>query len=269
MKFLTPSENAVVKKDYNEAWSSMTVRVFSTVLPAFTAVVLPIIFFIIIYNISDTDTAAFRQITKLLPESAAAFGVKQKIFYCTVNFIFPIFFLLVPIMVASAVSACCFAGENERGTLETLFLTPLKPKRIFKAKFLGCISFAAIVTALSFAAFSITVSIGDILLSMPFFIDWNWLIIFFILTPAVLLFCTALTAAAMCRGKGCFRSMQMSGYIATPLILLFLLQFTGLFVAGARTLLIASLAVALADAALVVAAEKSFVPQKLLFKPVK
>lgn len=264
MKFLTPSQNAVVRKDYSEAWSSMAVRAFSTVLPAFTVVLLPIIFFIVIYNISDTDTQAFSQMIKLLPENCGVAGGRQKIFYCAVNFIFPIFFLLVPTMASSAVSSCCFAGENERGTLETLFLTALRPKQIFKAKFFGCISFSAIVTAISFAAFSITVSVGNIMLSMPFFLNWNWLIIFLFLTPAIMFFCTALTVIATCRGKGRFKSLQMSGYIAAPLILFFLLQFTGLFVADATILLLISLVVALADAALIIIASKSFTPQRLI-----
>lgn len=264
MNFLSPSENTVVKKDFSEAWSSMTVRAFFTVVPVFMVILLPIIFFIIIYNISGNSTEAFSQMAKLLPKDAGLSGVRQKIFYCAVNFIYPIFFLIVPIIASSAVSAHSFAGENERGTLETLFLTVLKPKQIFKAKFFGCISLSAIVSAISFAAFSITVSVGDIMLSMPFFLNWNWLIIFFLLTPAVLFLCTALTALATCRGKGRFKSMQMSGYVAAPLILLFLLQFTGLFVADEIILLLITFIIALADVALIIIAEKSFTPQKLV-----
>lgn len=264
MEFLTPSENAIVKKDFYEAWDSMAVRAFFVLLPIFTAIFLPLIFFIIIYNISDTNIQAFGQILKLLPNNTGVSGGRQKIFYCMVNFIFPIFFLLVPTMVSSAASAYSFAGEKERGTLETLFLTLLNPKQIFKAKFFGCISISAIVSAISFAAFSITVSVGNIMLSMPFFLNWNWLIIFLLLTPAILFFCTALTVIATCRGKGSVRSLQMSGYVAAPLILFFLLQFTGLFVADEIILLLITLIIALVDVALVIIAEKSFTPQRLI-----
>lgn len=263
MNFLSPSENAVVKKDFSEAWSSMAVRAFFIVLPVFMAVLLPIIFFIIIYNVSDANTQAFSQMVKLVPDGIGISGERQKIFYCAVNFIFPIFFLLIPTMMSSAVSSYSFAGEHERGTLETLFLTVLNPKQIFKAKFWACISISSIVSAISFAAFAVTVSVGNIMLSMPFFLNWNWLIIVFLLTPAILLLCTALTVIATCRGKGRLKSLQMSGYIAAPLILFFILQFTGLFVADEIVLLLISLVIALVDISLIIIGRKSFIPQKL------
>lgn len=95
---------------------------------------------------------------------------------------------MIPLMGSTVSAACSFVGEKERSTIETLLLTPLSIKQIFRAKVLGCIILSAISTAISFVIFTIVISTGDILLGMPFFLNWNWLVLVLLLAPAITVF---------------------------------------------------------------------------------
>ena len=61
-------------------------------------------------------------------------------------------------------------------------------------------------------------------------------------------------------------AMQTSGYIVLPLILLFVGQFTGLFVLGPLALAVLALVIFLLDYGLFRIASGKFTPEKLLKK---
>jgi Zn-dependent protease with chaperone function len=143
-------------------------------------------------------------------------------------------------------------------------LTPLSLKQIFKAKVLGCVFLSAVTTAISFAAFTVVISVGDILLGMPFFLNWNWLVLILLLSPGVTVFGVIFMVLISGRSKSYTESVQTSGYLVLPLVLLFLGQFTGLFQLNALILLLVSLCVVAADVPLWMVAARSFRPEKLL-----
>jgi ABC-2 type transport system permease protein len=58
-------------------------------------------------------------------------------------------FQLFPAVIASMIAADAFAGERERGTLETLLATPLPESAIFIGKTLAAVTFALSVSLLS------------------------------------------------------------------------------------------------------------------------
>jgi ABC-2 type transport system permease protein len=59
-------------------------------------------------------------------------------------------FQLFPAVIASMIAADAFAGERERGTLETLLATPLRESAIFIGKTLSAVTFALSVSLISF-----------------------------------------------------------------------------------------------------------------------
>jgi ABC-2 type transport system permease protein len=59
-------------------------------------------------------------------------------------------FQLFPAVIASMIAADAFAGERERGTLETLLATPLPESAIFIGKTLSAVTFALSVSLISF-----------------------------------------------------------------------------------------------------------------------
>lgn len=264
MKLITPAERTVAEKDFREVWGSKMARSTIIVMPLVMVVLLPVVYLVIIYTVPASEMNGVDQMMKLLPPEAAGFDLRQSMFYMMVNVICPMFFLMVPLMCSSVSAACSFVGERERGTLETLLLTPLSLKQIFKAKVLGCVFLSAVTTAISFAAFTVVISVGDILLGMPFFLNWNWLVLILLLSPGVTVFGVIFMVLISGRSKSYTESVQTSGYLVLPLVLLFLGQFTGLFQLNALILLLVSLCVVAADVPLWMVAARSFRPEKLL-----
>lgn len=59
-------------------------------------------------------------------------------------------FQLFPAVIASMIAADAFAGERERGTLETLLATPLPESAIFIGKTLSAVTFGLSVSLITF-----------------------------------------------------------------------------------------------------------------------
>ncbi|HEX3017124.1 MAG TPA: ABC transporter permease subunit [Caproicibacter sp.] len=264
MKIISNSERAVVKKDFSEIWDSKMARSTLLVLPVLLVVVIPIMFLVIIGNVPLNQMNGLDRMMQMLPQEAKSFAPRQSLYYLMTNSLFPMFFLMIPLMTSSVAAASSFVGEKERGTLETLILTPLNLKQIFKAKVLGCIFLSAAVTALSFLLFAVIISIGDISLGMPFFLNWNWLVLILFLTPGITVFGVVFMVLVSAKSKSYIESIQTSGYIILPLILMFVGQFTGLFTLNAIIFLIVSALVILADIPIWMLTARSFTAEKLL-----
>lgn len=264
MKLLTPAERTVAEKDFREVWSSKMARGTIVAMPLIMVILLPVMYLVIIFTAPASEINGVEQMRRLLPPEAASFDLRQSMFYVMVNVVSPMFFLMVPLMCSSVSAACSFVGERERGTLETLLLTPLSLKQIFKAKVLGCVSLSAVTTAISFVAFTIVVSVGNIMLDMPFFLNWNWLVLLLLLSPGVTVFGVIFMVLISGKSKSYTESVQTSGYLVLPVVLLFIGQLTGLFRLSTLILLLVSLCVLAADVPLWFFAARSFRPEKLL-----
>lgn len=264
MKWISPAERAVAKKDFGEFWENKMTRTTLLLVPALMVLIIPMVFLVLVYTLPPSQLHGMDQVTKFFPVEAKIFNEKQILFYMMTNMICPMFFLMIPLMSSTVSAACSFVGEKERSTLETLLLTPLSIRRIFKSKVLGCVFLSVVTTAVSFVTFSIVISIGDILLGMPFFLNWNWLILVFLLSPGCTMFGVVFMVLVSGKSNNYTESIQTSGYVVMPVILLFLGQMTGLFQLGPVLLLLFFLLVAAADAVLWVAASRSFTPEKLM-----
>lgn len=264
MKWIPLAERAVAKKDFGEFWENKMTRTTLLVVPVVMVLVIPLIFLVTTYAFPASQMHGMDQIAKFFPLEAKLFSSKQLLFYMMTNLICPMFFLMIPLMSSTASAACSFVGEKERSTLETLLLTPLSIRQIFKAKVLGCIVLSAVTTGISFVVFAAVISVGDILMGLPFFLNWNWLILLFLLAPAFTVFGVVFMVLVSGKSKNYMESIQTSGYIVLPVILLFLGQMTGLFQLGPVLLLLFFLLVAVADAVLWAVASRAFTPEKLM-----
>ena len=120
---------AIIKKDFRGVTANR--RLFSAILivPIILTIVLPSIFVITIHFAPDDPDIT--EIIKLLPQSAYLGSLELTVTRLILNYILPIFFLMIPIMTASIMAASAFVGEKERHTLETLLYCPLTLKQIF------------------------------------------------------------------------------------------------------------------------------------------
>ena len=155
MKLLSAAEQAVVKKDFHEVWDTKMARSTLLIVPLVLVLLVPVMFLVIIGNVPASQVNGIDRMMKMLPREAQGYDVKQGTFYLMTNMLFPMFFLMIPLMTSSVSAASSFVGEKERGTLETLILTPLSLPKLFKAKVLGCIALSSLVTVISFLAFSV------------------------------------------------------------------------------------------------------------------
>lgn len=264
MKLISSAGQAIVKKDFSEVWNTKMARNTLIVLPLILVVVLPVMYLCMIYFIPPEQMNGVDKMMKLLPPELQRYSVQQSMFYLLTNLLCPMFFLMIPLMNSTVSAACSFVGEKERSTIETLLLTPLSVRQIFRAKVLGCVILSGISTAISFAAFAIVISAGDIIMKIPFFMNWNWVVLVFLLAPAVTVFGVIFMVMVSGRSKSYMESIQTSGYIVLPVILLFIGQFTGLFQLNAAILLVISVLLLVLDGLLLFAASRSFTPEKLL-----
>ncbi|HBQ46690.1 MAG TPA: ABC transporter [Ruminococcaceae bacterium] len=264
MKMPSQAERAVIKKDFREIWDSRMARGTVLAVPLVLVVALPIVFLVMINTVPPSGMNGVDQMMRLLPAQARGLSPRQGMMYLMTDLLFPAFFLMIPLMASSVAAASSFVGEKERGTLPTLLLTPMSVKRIFHAKTLGCVLLSAIVTAISFVVFAVIVSVGDILLGLPFFLNWSWLALILFLTPAVTVFGVVFMVMVSARSKSYVESVQTSGYLVLPIVLVLIGQLAGLFRLSAWFLLVAAAAVWAADALLWALSGRSFTPEKLL-----
>lgn len=264
MTLFTDAERALAEKDFHEVWDSRMTRTTLIVVPIVMVVFLPVLFLVMVYIVPTNQINGMEQMMKLLPPEAKGFTIQQDIFYLMINLMCPMLFLMIPLMASSVSAACSFVGEKERGTLESLLLTPMKIRQIFHAKVIGCVVISAVTTAVSFVVFSAVVSVGDIMLRLPFFLNWSWLVLILLLAPGCTVFGVVFMVLVSGKSKNYMESVQTSGYIVLPVVLLFIGQMTGLFRLGAFALLCVSLAVLALDTVLWTVCSRLFTPDKLL-----
>lgn len=161
--------------------------------------------------------------------AVAAYGqVNQKFVYLAMNYLFAPFFLLIPLMAASTISSDSFAGEKERGTLETLLFSPASLISLFAGKVLASFLPAMLLSLVSFLLFGLTANLaGFKLMGGVFFPQLNWLPLMVLVIPAISLFATLLTVFISARVSSFQAAYQISGMLVLPVILLLLGQVTG------------------------------------------
>lgn len=267
MKLLTESEMAVVKKDFHEVWHLPSVRGTLIALPLCLVVILPILYLVmILYAPADQMNGVQNMMQLMPPELVGYFNTQQSLYYLMINVICPMFFLMIPLMSSTTSAAASFVGEKERGTIETLLLTPLSVRSLFKAKIAGCVFVSFFITAFSFVVFSIVAAAGNLILDMPFFLNWNWLALVLVLAPAATIFGVIFMVLVSGHSKSYLESMQLSGFVVLPLVLLLIGQFTGLVYLNALTLLLLGLALIVLDIVLLFLSARKFHSETLLKK---
>ena len=257
-------ERAVIRKDFHEVWDSKMARSTLVIVPLVLVIFVPLVFLIIVLNVPSSEINGAEKLMQMLPAEAQGLSVQQATLYMMSNIMFPMYFLMIPLMVSSVAAASSFVGEKERGTLETLLMTPMSLRQIFKAKVLGCIALSGTITGISFAAFAAVMAVGDSMMKMPFFLNWSWVVLLLCFAPAVTVFGVVFMVLVSAKSKSYVESVQTSGYIVLPLILLFIGEMTGLFLLNALSFLLISAVVAAADCFLWNATARSFEAEKLL-----
>lgn len=255
----------LVKKDLQAIWSRKGLRALLMAIPLILVVVLPIFCFAAISLLPVESVRALPEtLVSLL--SAGDGEIEYRTFWINTFTILvcPVLFLTVPILCAVVSASCAFVGEKENGTLETLLLSSMEARTVFHAKITACVLISVLISFLSFLAFSVTVTVVDLLASAAYFLSFEWLVTLFLLMPAVSLFSVVFVSLTMGRVSTSTEALQTMGYLLLPLTLFYLAQLSGAYRITVPLLLLISLALLVAAVILFNRSARKFDPEQLL-----
>ena len=227
---------AVMKKDFRGIISNRSLFLELLIVPLILTIVLPSIFVVAIHFAPDDPDIL--KMLELLPQGSRTGGVEMAVTGLILNYILPVFFLMIPIMTASIMAASSFVGEKEKYTLETLLYCPLSVKQIFQAKVLASFLFSMMVALISFAAMMIVLEMEAIfIMDMLIMPAAGWIVILCLLSPSISLITVTLIVRGSAKAQSVEESQQGAVFLIVPLILLVAGQFAGVMLLNVWILL--------------------------------
>lgn len=254
---------AMIHKDFRGVVSNRRLFASLLIVPIVLTVLLPSIF--VIAGHFTPDDPDLQQMLSLLPESIQESSLEQLIHQMLLNYILPVFFLMIPIMTASIMAASSFVGEKEKRTLETLLYAPLTLKEIFRAKVLACFLVSMLVSLISFATMLLVLETELFFLTGSGLLPGiSWLVILLLVSPAISLIAITLIVRQSAKAKTVEESQQGAVFLIIPVVLLAIGQFTGVLMLSVWVLLGLGVLCALVAGLLLKRAMGSFTYEKLL-----
>jgi ABC-2 type transport system permease protein len=163
----------------------------------------------------------------------------QQFVYFGVNYFFAPFFLMIPLMAASVISANSFAGEKEQQTLESLLFAPIDIVSLFVGKLLASFIPAMLLTLLCSVLYGVVVNLTAFpLFHKAIFPAANWLFLIFWVTPFLSLFATFVNVLVSAKVKGFQEAYQLSGLVILPVLALLFSQLAGILFLDSMVLFI-------------------------------
>ena len=152
---------------------------------------------------------------------------QQTIVFFLVYMLAPMF-LIIPLMVSSVIAADSFAGERERGTLESLLYSPTSDRELFIAKLLSSWLAAIVVALAGFLLYMIMANAAAWpTMKMIFFPNWMWIVLVLWVSPAAAGLGLGTMVLVSGRAQGFQDAYQTGGAIVIPVLLLMFGQLSG------------------------------------------
>ncbi|WP_055667027.1 ABC transporter permease subunit [Desnuesiella massiliensis] len=260
-------QKALMKKDIKEITSSKQIMIPMIIVPLLMMVIIPATL-LIIAKFAPKGINAINGLSMILdrlPESYKALSEEQLIITAAMEFLFPGFFLIIPIMMSSILGSSAVVGEKEHKTMETLLYTPVTMEQLARAKILGVFIPSYVVTLVAFVLFGIVMNLGGLwIFHSLIFPNVKWLILIFWLSPALCIFALTFTILISAKSKTFQEAQQLSGVLVLPVILLLVGQMTGLFLLNDIIIFIIGAVLFLSDYFLIKRVSKNFTAEKLI-----
>jgi ABC-type Na+ efflux pump permease subunit len=250
---------AIAKKDMRAIGANLQVWLPMIILPVVLGVVMPT-GMILAFGLTGNSPKGIEQLMQLvdkIPASAlkdtlnALPQISQKISYIMANYLLGAFYLLIPLMSASVISADSFAGEKERGTLETILFAPVDLLSLFAGKILASFLPAVALSLVTFLLSVISVNAaGWPQFHRLFFPTLNWLPLLLLVMPLLSLLAILINIFISARVATFQAAYQMGGMVVLPFILLLAGQATGVLMLSPLVVLALGAVLAIIDAIL-------------------
>lgn len=261
------NEKALIYKDIKEITSSKRVFMPMIIVPIVLIVIIPLAI-LICANYIGKDSSMLTKMAPLLkklPSEYKAYTLGQLLVKVTLNFMFPSYFLLIPIMCSGVIGASSFVGEKEHKTMESLLYTPISMEQLLRAKILGVFVPSYIVTLISFIVFGIIYNVGGfIYFGGLIFPDIKWLIIILWISPAINLLSLTFTVMVSAKSETFQEAQQVSGILVLPVLLVLVGEMTGVLLLSNLVMFIAGGVLFIFDYILINKISSKFIPEKLI-----
>ena len=255
---------AIIKKDFQSIVSNKRLFPVLLVVPLVFTVVLPSVFILLI-SFTPDELGEMQALIDLMPISKQADTIARTVIALILNYIMPMFFIMIPIMAASVTAASSFVGEKEKRTLETLLYCPLPLKGIFKSKVWASFLLSMTVAISSFIIMLAVVETEVLLATGSMLVpDISWLVVMLVVSPAVSLLAITLIVGGSAKAQTMEESQQRSVFLIIPLLLMIAGQFTGVVLISAWYLLAIGAIIAALAAVLIRRSERKFTYEILL-----
>ncbi len=250
---------AIARKDLGAVTSNSQVWAPMAIVPALLGVLMPTLAATITAHratatLNPADEAKLREfLQKLdLPSIASQPTLTHAMVDVGANYLLAPLFLIIPLMVSSVMTAESFAGEKERGTLESLLYSPVELGTLYAGKILAALLPSLVISLGSLALCALGLNLGAwSLFHRVFFPTLNWLPLVVLVIPA-LSFATILVNVFVSARVATFQAAyQLGGLVVLPLILLVAGQATGLLLLSTAVVTGAGVALVLLDVVLV------------------
>lgn len=261
------NEKALIYKDINEITSSKRVIMPMTIVPIVLIAIIPIAILIAAsFIVKDSSMLTkMAPLIKKLPPEYMVYTPAQLLIKITLNFMFPSYFLIIPIMCSGVIGASSFVGEKEHKTMESLLYTPISMEQLLRAKILGVFVPSYMVTLISFIVFGIIFNVGGfIYFGGLIFPDIKWLIIILWISPAINLLSLIFTVMVSAKSETFQEAQQVSGILVIPVILILVGQMTGVLLLSNLVMFIGGSVLFILDYILIKRFSSKFIPEKLI-----
>lgn len=174
---MNPAQITIIRKDIKEVIGSKQTMIPMIILPVIFAVILPIgLLFGAQFGMEGMN--GMDQLIEGFREMFGTHSDAQLVIEITMNYMFPILFLLIPVMTSSIIGAGSFVGEKERKSMESLLYTPITLKELFIAKIVGVAIPAYFITLISAIVFGIIMNVGGwIYFGRMIFPNLKWILL--------------------------------------------------------------------------------------------
>ncbi len=240
---------AIAIKDMRAIGNSVQVWLPMLIVPVIMCVLLPggLILGVRHFGVEGMDNVgslgSLDKMLAALPPSSlkaaldALASPEQKLLYFALNYMFVPFFLLIPLMLSSVITANSFAVEKERKTLESLLFSPIDIPSLFLGKVLSAFVPSMLVTWLCTFLYGLVVDI----LAYPIyrrliFPTTNWIVLIFWAVPAVSLVAVFINVIISAKVKGFQEAYQLGGLLVLPVLGLIMGQAMGALIIDVRLL---------------------------------
>ena len=118
---MNKNEKVLIKKDLNEITSSKQVILPMAIVPIVLTVLIPLALIIGVNYIGNASEVlrGVGSLLKKLPSEYKAYSPAQLVMKIAINYLFPSYFLIIPIMCSGIIGASSLVGEKEHKTMET------------------------------------------------------------------------------------------------------------------------------------------------------